>query len=102
MAEDFYIIPIAVDCRPDHRRKCPRGRCARGNVQRRLSSVGLTTPVTGPSYESTRVQRTWRNGGGRDDSEFWLQFARAAVNRPNLAPALATAKIPLGDVHALA
>jgi len=57
--------------------------------------------VSVPSYESTGVQRTWRNHRGCD-SKFGLQFARAADNGSNVAPALATAKIPLDDVHALA
>ena len=62
----------------------------------------LRAAVTGPSYESTRVYRVRRNRSGRDYSEFGLQFARAAGDGPNIAPPLAAAKIPLGDVHALA
>jgi hypothetical protein len=57
--------------------------------------------MTRPSYESTGVHRIWRNRSERNCYEFGLQFARAG-DGPNIAPALATTKIPLGDVHALA
>jgi hypothetical protein len=58
--------------------------------------------MTRPSYESTGVHRIWRNRSERNCYEFGVQFARAAGDGPNIAPALATTKIPLGDVHALA
>jgi hypothetical protein len=65
--------------------------------QRRFNNSGTVA-----NYEPTGVHRIWRNDSGRDYYKFGLQFARSAGDGTNIAQALAAAKIPVGNVHALA
>lgn len=58
--------------------------------------------MTRPSYGSTGVIEITEFAADATNNEFELQFAPAAGDRPNIAPALAATKITLGDVHALA